>query len=97
MICTFYDAYFGKVFEADLGDVIQKTKQFNKEFINRGYVFAREYLKYLEDLSGMESEYCPSDYLLDNFGFKTTKDDLIELTPGLLDDKAIVVIRPRTC
>lgn len=97
MTCTFYDAYFGRVFEADLADVIQKTKQFNKEFINRGYVFAGEYFEYLEDLSGTKSECRPSDYLLDNFGFQTTKDDLIKLEAGLLDDETVVIIRPWIC
>ena len=94
MICTCYDAYFGKIFKAELNDVIDKTKQFNEQFKNRGYVFAREYFKYLEDLSKDIGTYCLSDYLLDNLGFQTTKDDLVRLEIGLLNGDNVVIIRP---
>lgn len=94
MICTCYDAYFGKVFNAELNNIITKTKLFNEKVKNKGYVFAREYLDFLEDLSEDVSTYRPSDYLLDNFGFQIAKDDFIKIENGLLNGVEVVIIRP---
>ena len=87
------DAYFGIMFDAELADVIKKTKLFNEKCKDKSYVFGPEYLEYLKDMcENIDSSSMSTAIFC--YGFQTRYNDTIVIKLGLLDGNEILIVHP---